>query len=584
MRLVKKNLLEEHTLDILDDTGKEDEEKINKLVQGIFESEKEILRRRGQGAEAEKYGDTPKPEDVAKYREQLHAKRVAQARDLEEWTDYLGGPDGKAYPTWYKYYVLRSLVSMGKRIRGSEATDTEPAVEPGYTKRSKTTTNPFPELDGGVLGVAFDEIKMSVARRLEAQAQKGKGKTQEEPLTILQELVDKGDFAKLYANLQDQNERIRREREKREGIKGEWRIFRKGDSRALLAALQGKGTDWCIDGREVVEKYLRTNGEFHVYFTEDKSGNPVDPRVAIRLERGAIAEVKGVLDKDQNIEGQFVDIAREKYKEFPGHERFEKTDRDMRRLTVIEEKMKREKDLTISDLRFLYEVDSPIDGFGNKKDPRIKELRDKRNPKEDAPVVLNCSSDQIAWNETQLTKDSKAYLSPLFPGIFEKYPDLEHLYTSFPEGRIERRTLEIGGKTPQEYEAELTKAGFKIAEDEKQILAKIKPSKERHETGTVRLTVRDLGFTSAALYDAICARAKELGLELCPPEVGPELRLVIKEQAMNDWEVIAMEPITGSGGGLVIFTVGMGRLGACGASPDVPWPPDEALTFCVRKP
>ncbi len=368
MRLVKDELLGAHTLDILDASGKEDEAKVARLVQGLFESDKELLRRRGYGAELENYGDTPKPEDARKYREQLFEKRATQARGLTEWVDYLAGPDAAGYPTWFKYYVLRSLTGMGKRIRGSEATDTQPAVQPGYTKRSKTTIQPFPSLDRGALGQALDEIQASLARRLAA------GDSQDE-LTELQRLADRGDFAKLYAHLQDATERIRRERELTEGTKGVWRTFVNDPESGIdqtdemVASLKGKGTEWCIEGREVTHNYLHGAGEFRIFYTEDAHGIPSDPRIAIRLEQGRIAEVRGVLDKDQNLEPQFVEEARRQYADLPGSERFEQKDRDMKLLTAIEEKTKREQDLSPSDLVFLYEFDRPIQGFGYSKDP-----------------------------------------------------------------------------------------------------------------------------------------------------------------------------------------------------------------------
>jgi hypothetical protein len=68
----------------------------------------------------------------------------------------------------------------------------------------------------------------------------------------------------------------------------------------------------------------------------------------------------------------------------------------------------------------------------------------------------------------------------------------------------------------------------------------------------VRVTVAELGFKDGARRDAIYARAIELGLELCPAEVGPALRLAYSE---NSWILVGMEPITGSGGCLVVFSV-----------------------------
>jgi len=75
------------------------------------------------------------------------------------------------------------------------------------------------------------------------------------------------------------------------------------------------------------------------------------------------------------------------------------------------------------------------------------------------------------------------------------------------------------------------------------------------EVDLVKVTVAELGFKNGARRDQIYDRAKELGLELCPSEVGPQLRLQYKDQPLNEWILIGIEPIRASGGGLSVFDV-----------------------------
>ena len=78
---------------------------------------------------------------------------------------------------------------------------------------------------------------------------------------------------------------------------------------------------------------------------------------------------------------------------------------------------------------------------------------------------------------------------------------------------------------------------------------------EETEMELVAPTVAELGFKDGAKYSDICERAKQLGLALCPPEVGPQLRLQYKDQPKGEWLRIAMEPITDSDGYLEVFGV-----------------------------
>ncbi|PIT92392.1 MAG: hypothetical protein COU08_02710 [Candidatus Harrisonbacteria bacterium CG10_big_fil_rev_8_21_14_0_10_42_17] len=88
-------------------------------------------------------------------------------------------------------------------------------------------------------------------------------------------------------------------------------------------------------------------------------------------------------------------------------------------------------------------------------------------------------------------------------------------------------------------------------------------------------SVNELGFPEGALYDTIIARARERGLDLCPAEVDPQLKLQYTDQPMDEWLHIAMEPITDMIGNLRIFFVGHdedGRwLSTDRCSPDIVW-------------
>jgi hypothetical protein len=87
-------------------------------------------------------------------------------------------------------------------------------------------------------------------------------------------------------------------------------------------------------------------------------------------------------------------------------------------------------------------------------------------------------------------------------------------------------------------------------------------SKMTRDARLVVLAVSELGFEEegASLAD-IYARARQLGLELCPAEVGPELRLQYLNQPLGEFLHIAMAPIAGYGGEPTDFTVANGGAG-----------------------
>ncbi len=68
-------------------------------------------------------------------------------------------------------------------------------------------------------------------------------------------------------------------------------------------------------------------------------------------------------------------------------------------------------------------------------------------------------------------------------------------------------------------------------------------------------TVKELTGKDEAPLKEIFAAIKQVGGQLCPNQVGPELRLQYEDQPKGEWLAIGMEPITGSSGSLDLFCV-----------------------------
>jgi hypothetical protein len=99
------------------------------------------------------------------------------------------------------------------------------------------------------------------------------------------------------------------------------------------------------------------------------------------------------------------------------------------------------------------------------------------------------------------------------------------------------------------------RANCRIGDYADQLLSKITITKEPITLDLVRVSVAEFGFKDGAYFKDIIARAQELGLSLCPPEVGPQLRLSYLDQPLGEWIAVAMEPIAGSDGRLHVFAV-----------------------------
>jgi len=540
--------------------------------------------------------------DVQYGEEELEQRGEIAVTDLEKsldnWISYLSDAN-EPYPTWFRYYAFRNILDLGDYDKDKKE----------FTKRSKGSTRLFPEIDRGALAYVQERIEAAENPKMLEKLQYAQktAANNDIPATELLTKEKAANFAKLsfakqYAEGLSQAGEITPEM--REVTEGKWVRYQQGtDPTALWISLQNKGTAWCTKGFATAETQLK-GGDFFVYYTLDKQGKPTIPRIAICMQDENIGEVRGVADGDQNLEGNMAEIVEKKMNEFSGAEKYRKASSDMKFLTQIEKKIKAEEKLDKNDLIFLYEIESSIEGFGYQRDPRIEEIRKTRNPKEDAPIVFDCNSEEIAWNPEDITENTKAYIGKLEFDIFDliqKY-NIEHLYASFPEGKIEQGKMEIGGMTEEELERMIKNRKDEQGRDYQ--ISSYAKSRMNHQDfivsleknpetiDLVRLKVRDLGFTENPTTDELYKRAEELGLELCPPETGPHLRLKYeevfqREQPMYEYLLIAMKQITDSDGDLSVFSVNRNGggfwLDISWTNPSDRWYLDDEFVFRLRK-
>lgn len=399
------------------------------IPENYWDNQKRIAREQG-------HGDIEITDELRRQGAKTIIKD--QEQSLDAWIDYLGSYDA-TYPTWLKYWTFRSITKLSQYDKEAHE----------FKKRSKSTTAPFPDINREALAYVLDAVE-----------KKRKGETQEITDENWEKLLKNENFGKLYAYAIEQITPA--SEEEKENIRGEWVKYdglKEGEDlaefesrvRKLYESLQGHGTGWCTAGESTAKAQLEL-GDFYVFYTKDKNGGYKVPRVAIRMQQGEIAEVRGI-NADQNLEPIMLDIAKEKTQTLPGGEKYEKKVSDMKKLTEIEKKLpdtsnvfrgntedsmedasqrdedldyirstSEEVELTKEELRFLYEIDNKIEGFGYQEDPRIEELKNKRDLKTDYVKIFDCKSEQIALYEYEVDDKTIALLAHFDGEIFELMP------------------------------------------------------------------------------------------------------------------------------------------------------------------
>jgi hypothetical protein len=108
------------------------------------------------------------------------------------------------------------------------------------------------------------------------------------------------------------------------------------------------------------------------------------------------------------------------------------------------------------------------------------------------------------------------------------------------------RTTTLGShKGVDSYRDALDAAKMKIGDAADEILGR--PAfhyvGEKTELELTLVSAAELGVESESPLSEVYRRATQLGLALCPPEVGPQLRLDYRDQPVGESLLIAMEPV-----------------------------------------
>lgn len=151
------------------------------------------------------------------------------------------------------------------------------------------------------------------------------------------------------------------------------------------------------------------------------------------------------------------------------------------------------------------------------------------------------------------------------------------------------RTITLGAHTGVEaYRDALDAAGIKVGVSADEILGRpaFAYATMTREVELAIISVAELGLDAeVSSQSEVYARAQRIGLELCPAEVGPRLRLDYRDQPLGEALDVAMEPVATYSGeptilALVNFGSGLALIGSDGRS-DAMVPRSRRFVFAL---
>src|SRR5689334_2900277 len=112
------------------------------------------------------------------------------------------------------------------------------------------------------------------------------------------------------------------------------------------------------------------------------------------------------------------------------------------------------------------------------------------------------------------------------------------------------KTIELGTrlKSLAHFLMAFEKMSMRIGSDALQMISKshYRVATQPEKIDLIVVSIADMGLERQVRLQQVLEMAPTIGLELCPPEVGPLLRLQLWEQPYNQRLLIGMEPILGT--------------------------------------
>lgn len=485
-----------------------------------------------------------------------------QQASLEQWVDYLASDRSSYLPDYLKYWVFAGILKLEvyKKTTGTHGSYPE---RPSGRQRS---VKMFPEINEA--GLIF------IAKAYEQLNDTGEvyfGYNSEIPkndaATFVTDLSTKK-FRDLYGWVQKYVPPITEEEMKiTDGEGCGWKTYSSklgSTGNDVSDALIGKGTGWCIVGSSVAQKtYLDNNSTLHIYFTRAAGGKKPNPRLVIVERDGKLMEVRGI-GWHENLDNHILQspIIKKKLEEFPNGDKFLIIENDARTLAGITQKIQRNEELIKEEIMFLYEINRPIQFFGEKRDPRIDKMRMKRDSKRDVSIIYDCDSSQIAHDISEINGKTKVYIGNIEPTTLKKliHLNVEHIYTSFPTSKCERYVFSNDTLSSQQIIDRVSDQDLGIDDSTRAMILRLNVSpsvkirnfvkqlfskaSENDPVEYIQVKVSHLsGENGEPAINELVESAKESGLEPCLPEDGVYFYLKNGDKIKNEL-IISMNPLT----------------------------------------
>ena len=185
---------------------------------------------------------------------------------------------------------------------------------------------------------------------------------------------------------------------------GNWIKYNKGSNPVDVLNEVKNNNIWNLNWEEI-DKVLSTND---IYFYKDSD----DIKLMLYVSGMKVNGVFGYGEKAK-VEDEYLDELKKQISLFKDNREYMEKVNNHIQVANVYKKYVNEEDLTIDDLKVIYQVNKPLEGFTSALDQKINEIKEERIKEKDISEIFNVNEEHIVFDSYDINEDTEVMVGNL---------------------------------------------------------------------------------------------------------------------------------------------------------------------------
>ena len=185
---------------------------------------------------------------------------------------------------------------------------------------------------------------------------------------------------------------------------GNWIKYNKGSNPVDVLNEVKSNNVWNLNWEEI-DKVISNND---IYFYKDSD----DIKLMLYVSGMKVNGVFGYGEKAR-VEDEYLDELKKELALFKDNREYMEKVNNHIQVASVYKKFNNEEELTVDDLKVVYQVNKPLEGFTSALDQKLAEIKEKRIKETDIAEIFNVDEEHIAFDSYDINEDTEVFVGNL---------------------------------------------------------------------------------------------------------------------------------------------------------------------------